>query len=180
MIKRLMAGVLLASMAITAIVPATVSAYGGKNIVERAIQVNKLTHQFDTLLAAATCEFFDGAIAEALSTTPGITLLAPTDRAFKGIGLDKRSVCEAFDGSADAAGEPEDLADILTYHVIPDVVTYREAVNAIGGDVTMLNGDTAAVTGSWWRLKIDDARVILPNVRASNGLIHVVNAVLIP
>jgi uncharacterized surface protein with fasciclin (FAS1) repeats len=174
MIKRLMAGVLLASLAITAIAPVSASASGGKDIVERAIQVNKVTHQFDTLLAAATCDYFGGAIADALATTPGITLLAPTDRAFKELGLDKRNVCDTF------AADPDALSDILTYHVIPDVVTYREAVKAIGTSITMLNGEKAAVTGRWWNVKIDGARVVLPNVPASNGLIHVVNAVLIP
>jgi uncharacterized surface protein with fasciclin (FAS1) repeats len=169
-----MAGVLLASLAITAIAPISAAASGGKNIVERAIQVNKVTHQFDTLLAAATCDYFGGAIADALATTPGITLLAPTDRAFRELGLDKRNVCRTF------AADPDALADILKYHVIPDVVTYREAIRAVGGELTMLNGDTAEVTGRWWNVKIDGARVILPNVPASNGLIHVVNAVLIP
>jgi uncharacterized surface protein with fasciclin (FAS1) repeats len=169
-----MAGVLTASLAITAIAPISAAASGGKNIVERAIQVNKVTHQFDTLLAAATCDYFGGAIADALATTPGITLLAPTDRAFRELGLDKRNVCRTF------AADPDALADILKYHVIPDVVTYREAIRAIGGELTMLNGDTAEVTGRWWNVKIDGSRVILPNVPASNGLIHVVNAVLIP
>jgi uncharacterized surface protein with fasciclin (FAS1) repeats len=174
MIRKLMAGVLLATLGLAAVAPASVSASGGKDIVERAIQVNKVTHQFDTLLAAADCHYFDDAIVDALATTPGITLFAPTDRAFRALGLDKRNVCDGF------AANPDALADILTYHVIPDVVTYREAVKAIGGSVTMLNGDDAEVTGSWWNVKIDGARIILPNVRASNGLIHVVNAVLLP
>lgn len=174
MIKMLISGVLLASLALAAIAPASASAAGGKNIVERAIQVNKVTRQFDTLLAAATCDYFEGDIADALATTPGITLFAPTDRAFKALGLDKSNVCKAFEGDPDA------LADILTYHVIPDVVTYREAIKAIGSSVTMLNGEEAAITGRWWNVKINGARIILPNVRASNGLIHVVNEVLIP
>jgi uncharacterized surface protein with fasciclin (FAS1) repeats len=174
MIKKLISGILLASLALTAVVPASASASGGKDIVERATQVNKLTRQFDTLLKAADCPYFDDVIIDALATTPGITLFAPTDRAFKALGLDKHNVCDAF------ADDPDALADILTYHVIPDVVTYREAVKAIGGSVTMLNGDDAEVTGRWWNVKIDGARIILPNVRASNGLIHVVDKVLMP
>jgi uncharacterized surface protein with fasciclin (FAS1) repeats len=172
-IRKLLAGVLLASLAITAIAPVA-TASGGKDIVERAIQVNKVTRQFDTLLAAARCHYFEGAIADALANTDDITLLAPTDRAFKRLGLDKGNVCASF------KREPKALADILTYHVIPDVVTYREAVKAIGGEVTMLNGKKASVTGTRWNLRIDGARVILPNVPASNGLIHVVDAVLLP
>jgi uncharacterized surface protein with fasciclin (FAS1) repeats len=174
MLKKLIAGVLLASLAITAIAPVSAAAAGGKNIVERAIQINNVTGQFDTLLKAATCRYFDGAIAKALATTDGITLLAPTDLAFRELDLTKRNVCATF------KDDPNALANILKYHVIPDVVTYREARQAIGGTVTMLNGETAEVTGSPWNLRIDGARVIVPNVPASNGLIHVVDAVLIP
>lgn len=174
MIKKLLAGALLASLAISAIAPVTVTASGGKDIVERAIQVNRISGAFDTLLAAATCDYFGGAIADALATTEDITLLAPTDRAFRELGLTKRNVCDTF------AGDPDGLADILTYHVIPDVVTYREAVRAVGTEITMLNGEAARVTGRSWNLRIDGARVILPNVPASNGLIHVVDAVLLP
>lgn len=174
MFKKLIAGVLLASLALTALAPvASASHSGGKNIVERAIQVNKLTGSFDTLLAAATCDYFDGAITDALAQ-PARTLFAPTDRAFHKLGLYKRNVCDSF------KDDPAVLADILSYHVIDGKVSYRDARKAIGTSVTMLNGDPAAITGKWWRVKIDGARIILPNVRASNGFIHVVNRVLLP
>ena len=174
MIRKLMAGVLLASLAITAIAPAVASAASSKDIVQRVAQLNRGTGQFDTLLAAATCDYFGGAIADALANTQGITLSAPTDGAFGKLGLDKENVCDAF------AGDAAVLADILTYHVIPAVVTYREAVTAIGSDVTMLNDEPAAVTGRAGSLRIDGARVIVPNLPASNGLIHVVSSVLLP
>jgi uncharacterized surface protein with fasciclin (FAS1) repeats len=173
MLRRLISGVLLASLALAAIAPAVATAFGGKDIVERAIQLNS-TRQLDTLLAAATCDYFGGDIADALATTPDITLLAPTDRAFTTLGLDAGNVCEAF------AGDPAALADILTYHVIPDVVTFREATKAIGTAVPTLNGQDAEVSGRPGNVKIDGARVIVPNLPASNGLIHIVNAVLIP
>ena len=44
----------------------------------------------------------------------------------------------------------------------------------------MLLGGEARITGWWWTLRIDGARIILPNLRASNGYIHVVNQVLNP
>lgn len=174
MFKKLIAGILLASLALTALAPvASASHGGGKDIVARAIQVNKLTGSFDTLLAAATCDYFDGAITDALSE-PSRTLFAPTDRAFRQLGLNKRNVCDEF------AADPAALANILQYHVIDGAISYRDARKAIGTSVTMLNGEEAAITGKWWRVKIDGARIILPNVRASNGFIHVVNRVLLP
>jgi uncharacterized surface protein with fasciclin (FAS1) repeats len=142
-----------------------------KNIVERAIQVNDLTGSFDTLLTAAQCPAFDGAIVEALATTPDITLFAPTDRAFRQLGLNPSNVCDVA---------PDALADILTYHVYPGAVSYRQALRLAPTTLTMLNGDDAKLRGGWWNLRIDGARVILPNVRASNGYVHVINKVMTP
>ncbi len=174
MVKKLIAGLLLATLALSALAPvASAHHSGGKNIVDRAIAVNKLTGSFDTLLAAATCDYFNGAIVAALSE-PSTTLFAPTDRAFRKLGLNKRNVCDEYSST------PGVLADILQYHVIDGKVSYRDARKAIGSSVTMLNGEQAAITGNWWRVKIDGARIILPNVRASNGYIHVVNRVLLP
>ena len=172
MFKKLIASVLLASLALTAFAPVT-SASPSKNIVERAVQVNKYTGAFDTLLAAATCDYFGSAVVDALSQ-PDTTLFAPTDRAFRELGLNKRNVCSTFEGDQGS------LLNILTYHVIDGSVSYRDARKAIGSPVTMLNGQRAEITGKWWRVEIDGARIILPNVRASNGFIHVVNDVLLP
>lgn len=185
MFKKLIAGALLATLALTALAPAAVSAKhnSGKNIVERAIQVNSRTGAFDTLLTAAQCPAFDGAIVAALANTQDITLFAPTDRAFRNLGrqlglgwrgLNPSNVCDV-----DAVLEtPGALADILTYHVLPSAVSYRQALRAAPTTLTMLNGDGAELRGRWWNLRIDGARIILPNVRASNGYIHVINKVM--
>lgn len=173
MIKKFLAGALLASLALTALVPVAVSANNtpSKNIVERAIQVNDLTGSFDTLLTAAQCPDFNGAIVSALATTPDITLFAPTDRAFSQLGLNPGNVCDV---------EASALGDILTYHVYPGAVSYRQALRLAPITLSMLNGDEADLRGGWWNLRIDGARVILPNVRASNGYIHVINKVMTP
>lgn len=174
MLKRLMAGVLLATLAVTAIAPAASANHtSGKNVVERAVQLNRYTRAFDTLLAAATCNYFGSAVTDALQQ-PGTTLFAPTDRAFHKLGLNKKNICATYQNDQAA------LLDVLTYHVYDGKVTYRDARKAIGTSLTMLNGEQAAITGRWWRVKIDGARITVPNVRASNGLIHVVNDVLLP
>jgi uncharacterized surface protein with fasciclin (FAS1) repeats len=174
MIKKLLAGVLLATLAGTAVAPVASAHHTmGKNIVERAIQVNNYSGAFDTLLAAAQCDYFGTSVVDALSQ-PSTTLFAPTDRAFRKLGLNKKNICSTY--QADQAA----LLDILTYHVYDGAVTYRDARRAVGTSLTMLNGEPAAITGRWWRVKIDGARIVLPNVRASNGFIHVVNNVLLP
>ena len=186
MFRKFIAGALLASLALTALAPVAASANhtSGKNIVERAIQVNNRTGAFDTLLTAAQCPAFEGAIVGALADTPDITLFAPTDRAFRDLGrqlglgwkgLNPGNICDV-DAVLDTPGA---LADILTYHVYADgAVSYRQAVRLAPATLTMLNGDDADLRGRWWNLRIDGARIILPNVRASNGYIHVINKVM--
>lgn len=172
MFRKMIAGLVLASLALTVAAPAM--ATGGKNIVQRAIQVNSLTGLFDTLLKAATCKDFDGAIVDVLDGPEQRTLFAPTDRAFAKLGLYPHNVCAA---DLDALGG---LGNVLAYHVVDGKVSYRTAVSLIGQSVKMFNGDLAAITGRWTNLRIDGARVILPNVPASNGFIHVVDTVLLP
>jgi uncharacterized surface protein with fasciclin (FAS1) repeats len=186
MIKKMMAGVLLAALAVTAIAPATVSAKGSSlNIVEKAVAVNDKTGLFDTLLAAATCT---PGIVDALSTSDDITLFAPTDRAFRKLGrdvgvgrLNAHNVCDKLPEAQRAA--------VLTYHVLGDEVKYRQALKLAtrkGTEITMLSGEPAElVRRGWFRLFVDGtnsqpSRVVLPNVDASNGVIHVINRVLLP
>lgn len=182
MIKKFVAGILLASLAVTAIVPATVSAAGGKNIVETAIEVNSQTGKFDTLLAAATCQYLGTTVTDILAS-PKKTLFAPTDAAFRRLGeglgvaggLNAGNVCTVDSLLGDGT-----LLKILGYHVIDGKVDANDATAAIGTKVQMLLGGKAKVTKEGGKLRIDGAPIITPDVRASNGLIHVVQSVLTP
>ena len=182
MIKKLLAGVLLASVAVTALAPATVSAAPGKNIVERATAVNAKTGAFDTLLAAATCNYLGSTVVDVL-TEPKTTLFAPTDAAFKRLGLalgvagglNASNVC-----SVDSLLGKDTLLTVLGYHVIDGKVTARQATKAAGAKVKMLLGGKAKITNRNGNLRIDGARIIKPGVQAKNGVIHVVNKVMLP
>jgi uncharacterized surface protein with fasciclin (FAS1) repeats len=188
--KKLITGFMLGALAVTLIAPATVSASGGKNVVERAVQVNRYTGQFDTLLAAAGCSYVAGPVGALLTGDGdggnGITLFAPTDRAFKNLGralglgdagLNPSNIC-----AVDSILGNGTLLKILAYHVYEDgAVRYRTALGLRGNTIDMAVFDEPAqLSGKRWRLKIDGARVILPNVPASNGIIHVVRKVLLP
>ena len=193
MFKKLLAGVLLASLAITAVAPVASAHHwsSGKNIVERAVQVNKYTRQFDTLLAAAGCSAVAGPVGSLLTgngtADKGITLFAPTDRAFRNLGralgvggragLNPSNIC-----AVDSILGPGSLLKILAFHVYEDAaVKYRAALGLRGDSIEMAVFDEPAeLSGRRWRLRIDGARVITPNIRASNGVIHVVNKVLVP
>ena len=111
--------------------------------------------------------------ADLVTTLQGdgpFTVFAPTDDAFTAAGID----LSAFDTDEEIAS----LADILLYHV------YSGAVNAAdvtdGLTVTMVNGDDASFTVTDGTVMIGDATVTAADVTASNGVIHVIDKVLMP
>jgi uncharacterized surface protein with fasciclin (FAS1) repeats len=170
--RKILAAMTLSAIAVTAAVPAVAAQ---PTIVSRAIAINGATGEFDTLLAAATCDYFDGAIVNALSTQPQKTLFAPTDQAFTDIGLDAATVCPAFAGTEEKQAA---LADILLYHVTPG----RRPTGWIAqrSSLPMANGDRATVSRIGGALAVDGARIVIRNVPAANGFIHAVDAVLLP
>jgi len=97
------------------------------------------------------------------------TVFAPTDQAFADAGIDMEFIANA---------EIAVLTDILLYHV------YSGAVNAAGVTdgltVAMVNGDDASFTVADGTVMIGDATVVLADVPASNGVIHVIDMVLMP
>ena len=82
--------------------------------------------------------------------------------------------------AADLLASP-DLTDILLYHVVPDAeINSTQAIAAAGTTVTTANTDDIGVALQGTDLFINAARVATPDVAASNGVIHVIDAVLIP
>lgn len=122
---------------------------------------------FSTLVAAVT-------EAELVSTLQGdgpFTVFAPTDDAFEQL---PEGTLEAL--LADTA----QLADVLTYHVFSGSVDSSAAVAAAGSSITMLNGQDTEVTLESGELYIDGARVLMTDIVTSNGVIHVIDAVMVP
>ena len=180
--KSIMAAALLMSLAVASFGTAASAAPPTKNIVGTAIAVNEETGKFDTLLAAATCGYLGTTVTDILAS-PDKTLFAPTDRAFRRLGealgvdggLRPGNVC-----SVDSLLGKDALLTILGYHVIDDRVTYREAKQLIGTRVDMLLGGKARIGGKPDAVKIDRSLILIKNVRATNGIIHVVKNVLTP
>ena len=186
MFKKLMAGVMLAALAVTAIAPATVSAAPTKDIPNKLLALNARTGSFDTLIAAATCEEFrsdagnplSSAVIAALAGLDGGVLYAPTDFAFKRtLGLNASNICTAVD--------PETvLLPILLDHVTADRDTFkslrREARR--GGTIETLGGpvDVNAKYGKRLRPALGDTNAFIKEQRyASNGVIRVVTRVIV-
>jgi uncharacterized surface protein with fasciclin (FAS1) repeats len=122
--------------------------------------------RFTTLLAAA--EAAD--LVEALKSEGPLTVFAPTDDAFNAL---PEGTVEALLGDIDA------LTAILTYHVVPRAITAEEVVTLSSAET--LNGAEVAITVSGdGSVMIDGAKVIIANIETTNGIIHVIDAVITP
>ncbi len=124
------------------------------------------TGAHDSLVAALT----QANLVPALQADGPFTVFAPTDAAFAAAGIDLASF--------DTDEENATLVDILTYHVYSGSVESSAVTDGL--TVTMLNGDEATFTVADGAVSIGDATVTQPDVIASNGIIHVIDKVLMP
>lgn len=109
-------------------------------------------------------------LIEALKSDGPFTVFAPTDDAFAKIPPQTLT----------ALLQPENkekLTAILTYHVVPGKVTAHEVAN-LNSAIT-LQGQALKISKQDG-VKINDAKVIAPDVEATNGVIHVIDTVLMP
>ena len=131
-----------------------------KNIVETA----KDAGTFTTLVAAIDRAGLDTTLA---GEGP-FTVFAPSDEAF----------AQLPDGTVESLlAEPAKLAKVLTYHVVPGRVTGADVVGLTTAPT--VNGEelTVSVDGG---IHIDGANVLSADIEASNGVIHVIDRVLLP
>lgn len=138
-------------------------AHGAADIVETA----KAAGSFGTLIAAVEV----AGLAETLKGDGPFTVFAPTDEAFRKLP----------EGTVDDLLKPENrerLRAILLYHVVPgrmpaSDVTGRSSLTTVEGSELPVRVERGAV----W---VGDAKVVSPNVAATNGVIHVIDSVLLP
>ena len=125
--------------------------------------------QFSTLVTALEAADLVSTLAD---ETAVFTVFAPTDDAFALLGTDTINSLLA---------DVPTLTNILTYHVVGDqAVDAATAISLDGSDVEMLNGDTVSVSVQDEVLYINDSAVIVADVVGTNGVIHVIDAVLTP
>ncbi len=137
------------------------------NIVETAASTGK----FNTLIAAAKAAGLVGA----LTGRGPITVFAPTDAAFA--KLPPGTVAELLKPK-----NKHKLAAILKYHVVAGAVYARDVPTKATHVKTLKRGGDTTIRAQRanGRVHIDNARVVAADIKASNGVIHVINKVLIP
>lgn len=129
------------------------------------------TPEFSTLLTAVS----EAGLAETLADEGPYTVFAPTDEAFAALP----------EGTLESLLEPknqEQLQGILTYHVVPAEIM---AADVTAGEVTTVNGETFTVSVEGDQVLIADAAgnqatVVQTDIGASNGVVHVIDTVLLP
>ncbi len=149
--------------------------YPTKTIVENA--VNSPIHK--TLVAAVKA----AGLVDTLNSAGPFTVFAPTDAAFAKLPA----------GTVDTLVKPEShdtLVKILTYHVVPGKMSTKDidaAIKAGGGKAMMktVEGDSLTFTGGGKHITITDdkggtAMITIANVYQSNGVIQVIDSVLMP
>ena len=134
-------------------------------VTDNIVQVATANADFTTLVAAVAA----AGLVETLSGTGPFTVFAPTDAAFDALPT---GVLEKLLLPKNKAV----LVKILTYHVVGAKVL---STDLVAGDVEMLDGTKVAVTLTDG-VKVNDATVTTADVPASNGVIHVIDKVLIP
>ncbi|MCX6829725.1 MAG: fasciclin domain-containing protein [candidate division Zixibacteria bacterium] len=131
------------------------------NIVQTAISAGS----FKTLVAAVQA----AGLAETLSGNGPFTVFAPTDEAFAKLPA----------GTVDALlKDKEKLASILTYHVVSGQVTAADAVKLT--EAKTVNGQSFKIVAGKDGVMIDNAKVIKADIMTSNGVIHVIDSVMLP
>ena len=135
--------------------------------VDNIVDVLRLDGRFGTLLAALELTGLD----EALSGDAELTLFAPTDEAFA-------ALLAELEISADDLLANPDLSSILLYHVLPGSNGALQLLLDGGG--TTLQGGDVMVTLQQGAVWVNQARVVNYNVNAPNGIIHVIDGVLLP
>lgn len=139
----------------------------GKQDAQTVVDVAASNADFSTLVAAVKA----ADLAGTLSGDGPFTVFAPTNAAFDALP----------DGTVASLLEPQNkgkLAGILTYHVVPGKVLAADVVGLTSANT--VNGDTIDIRVEGGTVFVDNATVVATDIMGSNGVIHVIDSVIMP
>ncbi len=135
--------------------------HGKKDIVDTAISAG----QFTTLVKAVQA----AGLVDTLKGEGPFTVFAPTDEAFAKLPA----------GTIESLlANPDKLRQVLTYHVVPGKVMASDVVKL--SKAKTVQGQEATIKVSGGKVKIDNAQVVKTDIMTSNGVIHVIDSVILP
>ncbi len=150
----------IAVVATAVALPVHAGSYAKNDIVDTAIEAGN----FNTLVEAVKA----AGLVDTLKGDGPFTVFAPTDDAFAKIPAEQLNALLA---------DKEQLGKVLTYHVVPgkvmasDVVSLTSATTVEGSEISIAAADSVMV---------NDARVVMTDIETSNGVIHVIDTVILP
>ncbi|MGJ8697392.1 MAG: fasciclin domain-containing protein [Verrucomicrobiaceae bacterium] len=148
------------------VLPLTAQAGSDCKADKTVVEIAVCNENFSTLVAAVKA----AGLAEALSGDGPFTIFAPTNEAFEKLP----------EGTVESLLKPENkekLAAILKYHVVAGKVM---AADVKPGEVPTLNGAKATIAVADGKVTIDKANVVKTDIAGTNGVIHVIDAVILP
>jgi uncharacterized surface protein with fasciclin (FAS1) repeats len=148
-------------------VPAAPAAPASPATSKTIVQVAAGNPEFSTLASLIK----KAGLVSALSGKSKLTVFAPTNAAFA--QLPKATLKKV-------QSDKKLLTSILTYHVVEGAVPASKVVKLDGKSVKTLNGKSVKIAVKSGKVYVNKARVTKTDVKASNGVIHVINQVLIP
>lgn len=154
---------LVAAIALTATCISVAPSFAA-DIVDTAVKAG----QFNTLATALKA----GGLIDTLKSPGPFTVFAPTDDAFKKLPA----------GTVENLLKPENkaqLVKILTYHVVPGKVPSATLAGK-KTDAKTVEGGAVAIDATMGGVKVNDAKVSTADIAADNGVIHVIDTVLMP
>jgi uncharacterized surface protein with fasciclin (FAS1) repeats len=162
-VKRLVAFALVAGLASSVASAADHGKHAKKDIVDTAVEAGS----FKTLVAAVQA----AGLVETLKGEGPFTVFAPTDEAFAKLPA----------GTVEDLLKPENkekLTKILTYHVVPAKAMAKDVTSM--EEAKTVNGKKVALSTEDGKVMVDKATVVKADVAAKNGVIHVIDTVLMP
>jgi uncharacterized surface protein with fasciclin (FAS1) repeats len=160
LVKQVVFGLAVVALSASA---GTVTRAQGKDIVDTAVAAG----QFKTLAAALQA----AGLVDTLKGKGPFTVFAPTDEAFAKLPK----------GTLDDLLKPENkakLTAILTYHVVPGKVMATDVMKL--KEAKTVQGESVKVSTMGGKVMIDNAHVVTTDIAASNGVIHVIDTVIMP
>ena len=155
-------------VATTLIATTAIAGYGDKYKMKKDIvDTAASTSDFTTLVTAVKA----AGLVDTLKGDGPFTVFAPTNEAFAALPA----------GTVEDLLKPENkdqLVAVLTYHVVPGEVMASDVVKL--SEATTVQGTTIDIETSGGAVKVDNANVVKTDIKTSNGVIHVIDSVILP